>query len=260
MLDLTATLDAQSAAATRKADGLRRPVASFVSSMFAGAFIGVAVVLMVSTAGPFVAAGHPAAKLVAGAVFGVALTLVVFVGVELSTSGMMVLTQGAITGTIGWGRAGGTLALCFAGNLAGSIVFAALVVWSGVLHSNAAAGTMLQGMLDAKAHESALELLSRGVLCNVLVCLAIWACARLQSEAGRAIIIFWALLAFISSGFEHVVANMTTFSIGIIAGVPEATLAEFGRNLVLVGAGNLIGGALVAGLGLAVASGWRRRG
>ncbi len=260
MLPIADTLEVQSAAAHHKSDGARRLIPYSVSSMFGGAFIGVAVVLMVSTAGPFVAAGHPAAKLVAGAVFGVALTLVVFVGVELSTSGMMVLTQGALTRSIRWGRAAGVLALCFLGNLVGSIVFAALVVWSGVLHSNPAAGAMVEGMLEAKAHETPLELLARGVLCNMLVCLAIWACGRLQSEAGKAIIIFWALLAFISSGFEHVVANMTTFSIGIIAGMEQTSIAEFGRNLLLVGTGNLIGGAIVAGLGLAVAAGWPKRG
>lgn len=227
--------------------------------MFAGAFIGIAVVLMVSTAGPFVEIGHPAAKLVGGAVFGIALTLVVYAGGDLSTSGMMVFTQGVMTRNIGWLRGAGSLLFSFFGNMLGSMVLAILVVWSGVLISNGAAGQMLADMLDAKAHESALELFARAILCNVLVCLGIWSCGRLKSESAKAIILFWVLLAFIASGFEHVVANMTTFSIGLFAGMPETNWLEFGRNMLIVGTGNLVGGGLVVGFGMAVASGWRRR-
>ncbi|MBN8882379.1 MAG: formate/nitrite transporter family protein, partial [Salana multivorans] len=215
-----------------------------------------AVVLMVSTAGPFLAAGEPAVKLISGAVFGIGLTLVVFAGSELVTSAMMILTQGAVTGRVPWARALGTMLFCFAGNLLGSMVFAWLVVRSGILHSNAPAGQMVAGMLEAKAHESNGELFFRGILCNVLVCLAIWSANRLRSESGKAIIIFWCLLAFISSGFEHVVANMTTFSIGLFEAEQLTTWGDFGRNLVAVGLGNLVGGAVVVGLGYLVASGW----
>ncbi|MFV0406519.1 MAG: formate/nitrite transporter family protein [Propioniciclava sp.] len=255
---MSAGLRVQGEAAQSKAANATRPLQYLVSSMFAGAFIGIAVVLMVSTAGPMAAVDHPATKLVAGAVFGVALTLVVYVGGELSTSGMMVLVQGALTRKIGWLPASGTLAFAFIGNLLGAAVFALLVVWSGVLISNPGAGQMVADMLDAKAHESALQLFSRAILCNTLVCLGIWACGRLESETAKAIILFWVLLAFISSGFEHVVANMTTFSLGLIAGMPETDWYQFARNMLIVGGGNLVGGGFVVGLGLAVASGWRR--
>lgn len=125
-----------------------------------------------------------------------------------------------------------------------------------MLHSNAAAGGMVADMLAAKAGEGAGELFLRGVLCNVLVCLAIWGANRLRSEAGKAIVIFWAIFAFISSGFEHVVANMTTFSLGLFSGEELTTWGEFGRNMLFVGTGNLVGGAVVVGLGYLVASGW----
>lgn len=236
--------------------GTRRPLRYLVSAMLAGMFIGVGVVLMVSTAGPFLAAGDPSAKLVSGAVFSVALTLVVFCGGELVTSAMMILTQGAATRRIGALAAVGTLAFCFLGNLLGSMAFGWAVVHSGVLHSNAAAGEMVADMLAAKAGEGAGELFLRGVLCNVLVCLAIWGANRLRSEAGKAIVIFWAIFAFISSGFEHVVANMTTFSLGLFSGESLTTWGEFARNMLFVGSGNLVGGAVVVGLGYLVASGW----
>ena len=253
--DLPSTVAIQVDQAHHKAVGTTRPLAYLVSAMLAGAYVGIAVVLMVSTAGPFMAAGESGVRLVSGAVFGVALTLVVFAGAELSTSAMMILPQGAMMRKISWGRAAYALLFCFVGNLLGSTLFGWIVVQSGVLRSNAPAGQMVQSLLEAKAAEANGQLFFRGVLCNILVCLAIWGCNRLRSEAGKAIMIFWCLFAFIASGFEHVVANMTTFSIGLFSPEAMTTWSEFGRNLAVVGLGNLVGGAVVIGLAYLVASG-----
>ena len=230
MLTIPETLHAQASAAVHKADGLRSPGRFVVSGMLAGAYIGIGVVLMVSTAGPLAASGDGLAKLVSGLVFGVALTLVVFAGADLVTSAMMVLPQGALS-------------------------FAGLVAASGVLRANAAAGTMLSDMLAAKAHEGPVELFVRGILCNVLVCLAIWMCARVHSDVAKILLIFAAILAFISSGFEHVVANMTTYGIGLFTGDANATLPLFASNLLWVGLGNFVGGALIVGVGYWVIGG-----
>ena len=88
----------------------------------------------------------------------------------------------------------------------------------------------------------------RGVLCNLLVCLAIWMCARLTSDVAKFLVIFAAITAFITSGFEHVVANMTTYTIGIASGMSDATVPLMAGNLLWVGLGNLVGGALLVGL------------
>lgn len=249
MLTIPETLAVQADAAVHKSDALRSPGRFAVSGMLAGAYIGIGVVLMVCTAGPLLAAGDGLAKLVSGLVFGVALTLVVFAGADLLTSAMMIAPQGAVMRAIGPGRAAVVLVATFVANLAGSLVFAGLIVASGVLHSNAAAGKMLSDMLAAKAHEGPIELLVRGILCNVLVGLAIWMAARVRSEVAKILLIFAAILAFISSGFEHVVANMTTYGIGLFSGDPNATWGLFANNLLWVGLGNLIGGAVVVGLG-----------
>jgi len=261
---LAQALSTQSEAARKKVGSARRPARYLVAAMLAGAYIGVGVVLMVATAGPFLAAGSPAERLVAGGVFAAALTLVVFAGAELATSAMMILTQGVATRAVRLRDAVLTLGLCLAGNLAGSMLFAWCVTQAGVLRTNAAAGDMVASMLRAKAHETGGELFFRGVLCNLLVCAAIWACGRLRSEAGQAIVLFWAILAFIASGFEHVVANMTTFSLGLFGGLGPTTWADFARNLTWVGLGNLVGGALVVGLAYVVVAGpaeraWRPR-
>lgn len=259
MQTLAQAVTTQSEAAREKVLLARRPGRYVVAAMLAGAYIGVGVVLMVATAGPFLAAGAPAERLVAGGVFAAALTLVVFAGAELATSAMMVLTQGVATRAVRVRDAVVTLGLCLVGNLAGSMLFAWAVTQAGVLRSNAAAGEMVASMLRAKAHETGGELFFRGVLCNVLVCAAIWACGRLRSEAGKAVILFWGILAFIASGFEHVVANMTTFSLGLFGGLGPTTWADFGRNLTWVGLGNLVGGAVVVGLAYVVVAGPRAR-
>lgn len=248
MLDLPTTIDVQLDQAQHKVESAAHPWRYLVASMLAGMYIGIGVVLMVMTAGPL---GN--SPLVAGAVFGVALTLVVFAGAELVTSAMMILPQAAITRSIGWGRAIGTLLFCFFGNLVGSVVFAWMIVQSRVLDGNAG-GEMLAAMIEHKNVEGFGEMFFRGVLCNVLVCVAIWAANRLQSEAGKAIIIFWCILAFIASGFEHVVANMTTFSIALFQG-GMTDLAHMARNLAVVGLGNLVGGAVVIGVSYLVVSG-----
>jgi nitrite transporter NirC len=80
-----------------------------------------------------------------------------------------------------------------------------------------------------------------------MVCLAIWCAGRLQNEVAKIIVIFACVMVFITSGFEHVVANMTTLSFGLMDGVPHATIGEFARNVLFVGLGNLVGGGLLVG-------------
>lgn len=248
MLDLKETLDNQLVQSKKKGNAPKTPGRYLVSAMLAGAFVGVAVVLMASTAGPLQEGSFGLSKLVSGAVFPVALILVVFAGADLVTSSMMILTQGALSKTIKWTQWGGSLVLCFVGNLLGSALFAFLVTQSGVLHYNKAAGSFIASMLESKSHETNTELFFRGILCNLLVCLAIWCANRCKTEIGKATVIFWCIFAFISSGYEHVVANMTTFSLGLM-GFPEATSwADFARNMFFVGTGNLVGGAVFVGV------------
>ncbi len=254
MLTLDETLVAQDRAAVAKVTLARRPLAYTVQSMFGGAYIGVAIVLMVSVAGPLLEAGSPTTKLVQGLVFGVALTLVFAAGAELVTSNMMTLPQGIFRKKVGWGEGFGTILFCFFGNMLGAFVFGAMVHFAGLMDESSPAGSMIAAMLNGKANTSISELFWRGALCNMLVCLAMWSAARLESESAKLIVIFWCLLAFISSGFEHVVANMTTYAIGLFSGADMTTWADFGRNMTVVGLGNLFGGAVIVGLAYAISA------
>lgn len=252
MLTLEEAWTAQLHTAVGKVGYTRRPLAYTVRGMLAGSYIGIAVVLMLSAAGPLAAAGSPWTKLVQGLVFGVALTLVVTAGGELATSNMMTLPQGVIGRAIGWVPATRTLLFSFGANVLGGFAFAAMVTGTGLLEAETPAGQMLRSVLAAKAEETTAELFWRGVLCNMLVCLAIWSAARLRSEVAALLVVFWCLLAFITSGFEHVVANMTTYGLGLINGLPGATWEQFARNMAAVGLGNLVGGAVVVGAAYAL--------
>jgi nitrite transporter len=252
-VNATDALQEQSATALVKATETRRPGRYLVSAMLAGSYIGVAVVLMIATTGPLQAAASPWVKLIQGLVFGIALTLVVFAGAELSTGNMMTMVQGALTRRVGVVAAIVVILFSFAGNLIGSGVFAWLVHETGLLTAIATPGkppageAALAALIKAKTAETGTALFFRGVLCNFLVCLAVWMGVRTKSDGAKLALIFWCLTAFVASGFEHVVANMTTFSLAMFNHVHGATAGAFARNLLFVGLGNLVGGGLLVG-------------
>jgi nitrite transporter NirC len=218
-------------------------------SALAGAYIGVAVVLLASTAGPLAASGSAATKLVAGAVFGVALTLVVFAGAELFTGNVMVMLAGLFTRRVRLRDVLAVNAGSLAGNFAGSLAFAAAVNASGVLSAGAKPGepapaaAFIATITKAKMSATGGQLFWRAMLCNMLVCLAIWMAARTKSDAAKLGVLFWGLLAFVASGFEHSVANMTVFTLAILQG--SAHWADLGRNLLYTVPGNIVGGGLL---------------
>ncbi|MDN4472914.1 formate/nitrite transporter family protein [Demequina zhanjiangensis] len=260
MLSLEETVEVHAHAAAHKSDLARTPTRLVVSGMLAGMWIGVGDVLMWSAAGPFIEAGDPAGKLVAGAVFAAALTIVVFAGSELATSAMMILPIGAIRRTVTWARAGALLLGVFFSNMLGAFLFAWGIMQTGILNHGAAGDFYAEYLLGKIDHTPA-ELFFRGVMCNILVCVAIWAAARLRNEVAKAVIIFWGVLAFIASGFEHVVANMTTFALGLMGeGGLDVTLGDFVINMGAVGLGNLVGGGIVIGVAYAYVAGKITRG
>jgi nitrite transporter len=97
----------------------------------------------------------------------------------------------------------------------------------------------------AKMTAPALSLFARAVLCNWLVCLAIWMAGRMQGDAAKCIAIFWCLFGFIGSGYEHSIANMTLLLVALLAPHPDTvTWGGFVYNMVWVTLGNAVAGAL----------------
>ena len=244
------TIAGIAAAARAKASLLRHgPRQYLILSALAGAYVGLGIVLIFAIGAPLQAAGSGATKAVMGASFGVALTLVIFAGSELFTGNNLVMMVGALSRTVAPGALGKVWAASFAGNLLGSMLLAFAVAVSGVL-SRAPAKEFVLGVVAAKMAAPALELFVRGILCNALVCLAVWMGLRTKDETARLLLIFWCLFAFIGAGFEHSVANMTLLALGLF--LPHdpnvVSWTGFARNLCVVTLGNVVGGALLIGL------------
>jgi nitrite transporter NirC len=244
------TIEKIALAAQAKAAGLRRdPLGFLVLSMLAGVYVGFGIVLIFAIGAPLAAAGSPLTKALMGAAFGVALSLVIFAGSELFTGNHLFLTLGTFVGrsrlldlALVWGW-------CFLGNLVGSLLLAWLVVQAGVFGADPQRSFVLQ-IAATKMTLPFWTLFVRGILCNWLVCLAVWMAQRTQSEAARLVLIFWCLFAFIGAGFEHSVANMSLLGIALFLPHDAAvSWSGYVANLVPVTLGNIVGGAgCVAGL------------
>jgi nitrite transporter len=237
--------------ATDKATTLRSPLRYGVQAVLAGAYVGVAVVLLASVGGPLVASGNAAAKLVEGAVFGVALTLVVFAGAELFTSNNMTMLIGWLRGGVSATAAVAVNVASLVGNFVGAIAFAGLVHESGALGVHApgkpaAGNALIKSLVAGKEAATDGQLFWRAVLCNMLVCLGIWMATRTRSDGAKLAVLWWALLAFVASGFEHSIANMTIFALAIYNG--DAGWGDLFHNLLFTVPGNLVGGAVIVGL------------
>jgi nitrite transporter len=174
---------------------------------------------------------------------------VVVAGAELFTGHTMFMALRRFSGKGSLADIAKTWSMTWVGNLVGSVLLAGLfAVGGGAGILDKADGFVMQ-TAALKMTLPAYMLFARAILCNWLVCLALWMSVRVQSESARCIVIFWCLFAFIACGFEHSVANMTMLSIALLGNHPESvSLAGFGHNLLWVTLGNIVGGALfVAG-------------
>ena len=222
------------------------PFGYWVASMMAGAYVGLGIIL-IFTLGNLV---DPALRpLVMGATFGIALTLVINAGAELYTGHTMFLTFGVKAGRISSASAMRAGLQSWGGNLLGSILVAWLFWQTGGGKLLPDGASLLHSAALAKTQLPVVALIAKGMLCNWLVCLAIWMCQRVEGSA-KFIAIWWCLLAFIASGYEHSIANMTLFALSWFgAHSPDFTLSGIGYNLLWVTLGNTLSGVLFMGLG-----------
>jgi nitrite transporter NirC len=241
------TIDGFTQIAEKKLAALRRhPGGFFVSSMLAGAYVGMGI-LLIFTLGNQVPPEFQ--KLIMGASFGIALTLVVIAGAELFTGHTMFIALRGYGGAGTMADVAASWGITWVGNLVGSLALVWLFALGGGGGLLAAPDTLVMKVAAAKMNGSAVALFARAILCNWLVCLAIWMAARVNSDSAKCIVIFWCLFAFIANGFEHSVANMTLLGLALAGNHPETvSLAGFAWNLVWVTLGNIVGGAIfVAG-------------
>jgi nitrite transporter NirC len=189
-----------------------------------------------------------------GMSFGLALTLVIFAGSELFTGHTMYMTIGWLKETVtstevfkAWGAS-------WSGNLIGAMLFGIMVaIGHGALYNESS--DLLNAVASSKINKGPIQLFFLAILCNWLVCLAIWTAARTENDAAKCILIFWCLYAFFASGFEHSVANMAVFSMALLGDHPD-TVSLFGMfyNLFFVTLGNIVSGSVFMAIGYWAAS------
>lgn len=240
--------------AVAKRDHLAKdPLGFFTLAMMAGAYVGLGILLIFSVGQSVDPSIRP---VVMGASFGIALILVIFAGSELYTGHTMYMTMGLLTKRTGFADLLRCWLTSWGGNLVGAAFLAILFVYGGggiVLGSE---NSLLHNVAAKKMNADGLHLFLNGILCNWLVCLAIWTGSRVENEMAKIAIIWFCLYAFIAAGFEHSVANMTVFSVSLLSEHSDKiSVAGALRNLAYVSAGNAVAGAGIMGIGYWIAAG-----
>jgi nitrite transporter len=243
----TANVDAIAAVSLKKATAMKHSLAGFLTlSVLAGFYVGFGVILAMICAAPVAALNPGIGKIVAGATFGIALSLVIIAGCELFTGYNLLIMKGGFRGTVTIGDALLGWFWTYLGNLGGSMLFAAMIIMTGIFAVDPWK-TFIINVSIYKMNAPWWELFFRGIFCNWLVCLAIWSSFRCGgNNSATLIMIWWCLFAFITTGMEHSIANMTILAIANMLphGQPELVSwgKMFGWNLVPVSLGNIVGG------------------
>ena len=229
----------------KKATMRKREV--FMYAILAGVYIALgavaaAVVLSGGTADTAIA------KFAAGIVFSTGLILVVVAGAELFT-GNMLMTAGYIEKKYFFAHIIKNWAIVWIGNFAGALLVVLLIYLSGYLYTDTGMsklGETLAKIGDAKMALGFWPAFFRGILCNILVCLAVVLSLSSVSTEGKILAIVFPITVFIICGYEHSVANMFFLPAGLLA---EFQFMEYGfaifNNLVPVTLGNVVGGVII---------------
>lgn len=227
---------------------------TLILAVLAGAFIALGGALATIAGSGFVGMQS---NLVKGAVFPLGLILVVVCGAELFTGNCLLVAplmnrDVKVLPTLkSWGVA-------YIGNFIGAVIIAVLVVYSRSLgapsvDNPSAAALATVGTAAAKCNAGFGYTLLKGILCNMLVCLAVWAAMASKKAAGKIMAVYLPVFAFVVCGFEHSIANMYYITSGLMASAEYGITAagvNFGNgllyNILPSTLGNIIGGALIA--------------
>lgn len=206
-------------------------------------------------------------RLVAGCIFPVGLMIIVFVGGELFTGNCLIFMD-VLAKRVTLGACVRDLVVVYFSNLLGALIVDTLIYFSGNLdYSEGLLGAYAVKLAVGKVAISPLRGIASGILCNILVCIAILMAAAATDIAGKVWGIFFPIMAFVVGGFEHCVANMFYIPMGIMAAhnpiyaqkamevygitaqqLDSLTAAGSLRNFIPVTVGNIIGGMLFVGL------------
>lgn len=240
-------IDYMEDAAHKKATLLHYSFSQYaLRSIVAGFIIGIGVVFAFSVGNMFVSV--PGTMLFAGMCFSVALVFIGWMGGELFTSNTMYLYTGAMRGRIAWSDLIKVWGISWFGNLIGALFLVLLVIGAHSM-GEVKSEHLLSVIAAKKMSGDALAIFIKGILCNILVCIAIFMPLKSQNDVAKIILTMLPVVVFFAAGFEHSIANMGIFGFALYYTPSETIhigLALY--NLFFATLGNIVGGALfVAG-------------
>lgn len=240
---------------------------SFGLSVFAGIFIAIAFVFYVTVTTGSDGSSWGLTRLAGGIAFSLGLILVVVCGAELFTSTVLSSVAWA-QGKLNTKQLLGCWTRVYLGNFVGAMLILLLVVGGKMyLLDGGEWGISVLKLAQHKIHHTWLEAFSLGVLCNLLVCLGIWMTFSSKDMLTKSMLLILPVAMFVSSGFEHSIANLFMVPLGIVLqntvspeyllslGYSANTFADLTvshfvmHNLIPVTLGNIVGGGIMVGLG-----------
>ena len=242
------------------------PLKSFLLGLTAGGYIALGFIFFTTSQVGAAELPWGVAKVLGGFVFATGLALVVLTGAELFTSSTLTLTARA-SGRITWGQLLRNWGIVYVANFLGALTMVVLVYLGGTWHNaDGGWGAVVLNTSLAKISHSFLEAFVLGILCNLMVCLAIWAAYSGRTTTDKVVAVTMPIALFVASGFEHSVANMFMIPLGVLikenagadfwstAGLDQAAYdgltwqAFYLDNLLPVTLGNIVGGGVMIGV------------
>lgn len=250
----------------------------FLAAILAGAFIGVGAIFATTVSAGSIsikdAAGAAAfgtalpygvIRLITGLSFTLGLILVVVGGAELFTGNNLII-MAFMNGKVTIGQLMRNWGIVYLGNLVGSILTAAIMFYTKqYTFGNGAIGLNALNIGEAKSGLDFVQAIALGIMCNALVCMAVWMCYSARSVTDKIFAIIPPIAAFVAAGFEHSIANMYFIPVALFikSGASPAFYEAIGKtaesfphltwgnfilaNLLPVTIGNIIGGAAMVG-------------
>ena len=232
----------------------------FFLALYGGAYISLGAILATTVGSNGAEFPYGVNALLKGLIFTVGLILVIVAGAELFTGNNLML-MAVLCKKITLGKMLRNWSIVYLGNLVGSVIIAAIMFLSK--QYTFAGGAIGKTALTVANSKTGLEFWSAiglGIMCNLLVCLAVWMAFSARTTAGKILAIIPPITSFVAAGFEHSVANMYFIPIGLLIKWLDPTFASgagefanltlgnfFLKNLIPVTIGNIIGGAIFVG-------------
>lgn len=221
------------------------PLRFFVRSFMAGAYLGMACILSY-TLGAMLSDHGVIGKIALAATFGIGLVAIVYLGAELFTGNCFVTIIPVLNKDLKIKDILPMWVVCYIGNIVGISFVCALFILSCAQEK--VLKPYLMTTMQAKLDFNILQLFIKGMLCNLIVCVAAYSGIKIKDETARLIVIMVFVMAFVLPGFDHCIANAGLFAMGIVQLGSSIDWSMLPLHMLISTLGNIIGGSILLGL------------